>query len=84
LLLTAEENALQGGFGSAVLEVLADNGINLPVIRIGIPDYFVEQGTQAELRQRVGIDAAAMVSRIRDALAANNRLKVPARETASL
>jgi 1-deoxy-D-xylulose-5-phosphate synthase len=84
LLLTAEENALQGGFGSAVLEVLADNCINLPVIRIGIPDYFVEQGTQAELRQRVGIDAAAMVSRIRDALAANNRLKVPARETASL
>ncbi len=73
LLLTGEENALQGGFGSAVLELLADNGLNLPVIRIGIPDHFVEQGTQAELRERIEIDAAAIVRRISTALDHNNR-----------
>lgn len=73
LLLTGEENALQGGFGSAVLELLADNGLNLPVIRIGIPDHFVEQGTQAELREQVEIDAAAIVRRVSAALEHNNR-----------
>ena len=73
LLLTGEENALQGGFGSAVLELLADNGVNLPVIRIGIPDHFVEQGTQAELRERIGIDSAAIVRRVSAALEQNNR-----------
>jgi 1-deoxy-D-xylulose-5-phosphate synthase len=73
LLLTGEENALQGGFGSAVLELLSDNGINLPVIRIGIPDQFVEQGTQAELKKRIEIDAAAIVRRISVALEHKNR-----------
>ncbi len=68
LLVTGEENALQGGFGSAVLELLADNGVSLPVIRIGISDHFVEQGTQAELRERIEIDAAAIVRRVRAAL----------------
>ena len=69
LLVTAEENALQGGFGSAVLELLADSGISLPVQRIGITDQFVEQGTQTELRERIGIDAAAIAKRISTALA---------------
>ncbi len=69
LLLTAEENALAGGFGSAVLELLADNGIALPVLRVGIPDQFVEQGTQAELRKLLGIDAAGIAERISTALA---------------
>ncbi len=73
LLLTAEENALQGGFGSAVLELLADSGISLPVQRIGISDQFVEQGTQAELRERTGIDAAAIVRRVAAALARNQQ-----------
>lgn len=68
LLLTGEENALQGGFGSAVLELLADNGVAVPVIRIGIADRFVEQGTQAELRERIEIDAAAIVRKVSQAL----------------
>lgn len=68
LIVTAEENALQGGFGSAILELLADNGISLPVIRIGIEDQFVEQGTQPELRQRIGIDAASIAARISAAM----------------
>jgi 1-deoxy-D-xylulose-5-phosphate synthase len=57
-IITVEENALQGGFGSAVLEMLQDNGAFLvKVKRLGIPDQYVEQGPQAQLRKDVGIDA---------------------------
>jgi 1-deoxy-D-xylulose-5-phosphate synthase len=56
LFLTVEENALQGGFGSAVLEYLADLGIpGLQVRRLGIPDRFVEQGPQEMLRREFGL-----------------------------
>jgi len=62
LVMTAEENALQGGFGAAVLELLSDAGMTVPVVRVGIPDRFVEQGTQAELRAQLGIDADGLVA----------------------
>lgn len=68
LLLTAEENALQGGFGSAVLELLSDRGLGVSVDRIGLPDHFVEQGSQAQLRQRLGLDADSIARRIQRAL----------------
>ena len=61
-VITVEENALQGGFGSAVLEALNDAGINgLHVVRIGVADTFVEHGPQQLLRSLYGIDAAAIV-----------------------
>ena len=66
LLLTVEENALQGGFGSAVLELLADQALSPRVLRFGVPDRFVEQGTQDELRRRIGIDAAGLATRVRE------------------
>jgi 1-deoxy-D-xylulose-5-phosphate synthase len=57
-VLTVEENALQGGFGSAVLEVLGEKGLKeVAVKRLGIPDVFVEHGSQEELRHRYGLDA---------------------------
>ena len=60
-VFTLEENVLEGGFGSAVLEMLCDAGVHVPVTRIGLPDKFVEQGSQSELRSRYGIDAAGVV-----------------------
>ncbi|MBT8762507.1 1-deoxy-D-xylulose-5-phosphate synthase [Desulfohalobiaceae bacterium Ax17] len=56
-LLLVEENVLAGGFGSAVLEFLADNGLltNLMIKRIGLPDKFVEHGPQKVLRQMLGL-----------------------------
>ncbi len=68
-VFTAEENALQGGFGSAVLELLCAEGVNVPVKRIGLPDKFVEQGSQTELRARYGLDAKGILQTIKDALA---------------
>ncbi len=66
LVITVEENVLQGGFGAAVLELLEEKGSNARVERIGLPDSFVEQGSQPELRARYGIDAAGIVKRIKD------------------
>ncbi len=56
-ILMVEENALAGGFSSAVLEFLTDNGLisGLRIKRMGIPDVFVEHGTQKELRQMLGL-----------------------------
>jgi len=63
LLVTVEENALQGGFGTAVLELLADEGrTDIRVKRIGIPDRFIEQGSQAQLREDLGLDAAGIAA----------------------
>lgn len=57
-VLTVEENALQGGFGSAVLELLGEKGLKeVEVRRLGIPDVFVEHGSQEELRHKYGLDA---------------------------
>jgi 1-deoxy-D-xylulose-5-phosphate synthase len=57
-IMTVEENALQGGGGSAVLELLSDNNMqDVKVHRVGLPDHYIEQGSQAQLRKDVGIDA---------------------------
>jgi len=56
-VLTVEENVLQGGFGSAVLELFMDRGLMVPVKRLGIPDMFVEHGSPAILREKYGLDA---------------------------
>ena len=55
MLVTMEENALAGGFGSAVLEALADAGLLVPVVRFGIGDAFIEQGKPQELLEMAGL-----------------------------
>ncbi|HET6464238.1 MAG TPA: 1-deoxy-D-xylulose-5-phosphate synthase [Nitrospiria bacterium] len=54
-LITVEEHVLQGGFGSAVLEILEEEGLsNVEVKRIGLPDQFIEHGAVRSLRERFG------------------------------
>ncbi|GFE58945.1 1-deoxy-D-xylulose-5-phosphate synthase [Geobacter sp. AOG1] len=66
-LFTVEENALQGGFGTAVLELLADEGFaDIAVTRLGFPDQFIEQGEQPELRACYGLDAQGIAARVRE------------------
>ena len=61
-VLTVEENVLAGGFGSAVLELLADRDLfGVAVKRLGIPDIFVEHGAQAVLRKKYELDAAGIL-----------------------
>ncbi|HOP04296.1 MAG TPA: 1-deoxy-D-xylulose-5-phosphate synthase [Tenuifilaceae bacterium] len=61
-IITIEDGCLQGGFGSAILEWLNDNGLSTQVIRLGIPDRFIDHGTQAELYRECGIDAEGIYS----------------------
>ncbi|WP_288840764.1 1-deoxy-D-xylulose-5-phosphate synthase [uncultured Mitsuokella sp.] len=68
LLITAEENVLAGGFGSAVAEYLADHGLEVPLLRFGIPDRFIEQGTRRELLSLCGLQPDEMAERIRERL----------------
>ncbi|MFA0753660.1 MAG: hypothetical protein IMHGJWDQ_001439 [Candidatus Fervidibacter sp.] len=65
-LITVEEHNLCGGFGSAVLEVLSEMGWhNVPVLRIGIPDCFVEHGTVSQLRAKLRLDADGIYEQVR-------------------
>ncbi len=73
-IITVEENVRQGGFGSAVLELLCDSNmadIAVRTVRLGIPDVFVEHGPQHLLRAKYGIDAAGIVDAAKTLLAAD-------------
>jgi 1-deoxy-D-xylulose-5-phosphate synthase len=60
-LLTVEDHALAGGFGSALLELLADQGVKgIEIRRLGVPDRFIPHGTQDELRKMCGFDKDAI------------------------
>jgi len=74
-LLTVEENVVQGGFGSAVMELLVERGVQVPTTLIGLPDDFVEQGSQSELRSRYGIDAVGIASRVREQCGLSSNLR---------
>lgn len=63
-IVTIEENNLPGGFGSAVIEFFADRNYKNDILRIGIPDNFIDHGTQAELHKQISIDPAGIVSQI--------------------
>ena len=65
-IVTVEENALMGGFGSAVLELFAERGIAVAVRRLGIPDEFAQHATQKELRRLYGIDAEGIAAAVRE------------------
>ncbi|MBO7542181.1 MAG: 1-deoxy-D-xylulose-5-phosphate synthase, partial [Bacteroidales bacterium] len=63
-IVTIEDGVLEGGFGSAVLEFLADNGIELPVHRLGLPDRFITHGSLRELHRECHIDVDAVVETV--------------------
>jgi 1-deoxy-D-xylulose-5-phosphate synthase len=65
-IVTVEDGCLQGGFGAAVLEFMADHGYSLPVRRLGIPDRIVEHGTQDELYKESGFDADGITAALRE------------------
>ena len=68
IILTLEDHALAGGFGSAVLEELNRLGLSTPVVRVGWPDQFIEHGKPDELRKKYGLTAEAALARVRQHL----------------
>ena len=63
-IITIEDGALNGGFGSAILEWLADRGYAKRVTRLGIPDRFIEHGKPAELYHMAGLDVESIIKAI--------------------
>ncbi|EHA1081115.1 1-deoxy-D-xylulose-5-phosphate synthase [Photobacterium damselae] len=68
VLVTVEENAIAGGAGAGVIEFLMQQKQIKPVLNIGLPDRFIEQGTQAELHQMLEIDGPGIEKQIREYL----------------
>ncbi|MCX6149474.1 MAG: 1-deoxy-D-xylulose-5-phosphate synthase [Ignavibacteriales bacterium] len=64
-IVTLEENSLMGGFGSAVVEYFADKNYRNEILRLGIPDKFIEHGTQQELHKLLGLDALGIADKVK-------------------
>ena len=69
LIVTAEEGALVGGAGDGVMEVLEEAGVVVPVMRFGLPDVFVEQGSHDEVLRSLGLTSEAIEAAVRRRLA---------------
>jgi 1-deoxy-D-xylulose-5-phosphate synthase len=65
LIITMEDHVLAGGYGSAVLESLNAQEIDVPVVRVGWPDEFIEHGKVDDLRKKYGLTAEAALARVR-------------------
>jgi 1-deoxy-D-xylulose-5-phosphate synthase len=81
-ILTVEENVLQGGFGSAVLELLQEKGLSsVHVKRLGIPDLFVEHGPPSLLRAKYGIDEAGIYRAVKEMVDKESSSSLHSRQT---
>jgi 1-deoxy-D-xylulose-5-phosphate synthase len=65
LLVSVEENTVQGGAGSAVAECLYRLSLNVPLLQLGLPDTFIEQGDPVQMLKECGLDGAGMVAAVR-------------------
>jgi 1-deoxy-D-xylulose-5-phosphate synthase len=79
VIVTLEDHVLMGGFGSAVLEALSDMQIEVPVVRIGWPDRFIEHGKVDQLRARYGISVAGALEKLAPHLQQKTRKRLVAR-----
>jgi len=69
LIVTLEDHVLAGGFGSAVMETLSDLSLQVPVVRVGWPDAFIEHGKVETLREKYGLTAETALGKARPYLA---------------
>lgn len=67
-VITVEDGVRNGGMGSAVLEWMSDHGYHPDVVRLGLPDCFVEHGTVAQLREKWGLDVPSIKKTIEESL----------------
>ena len=73
-LITVEDNVIAGGFGSAVGELLALEGVEVRLIQLGLPDRFVEHGTQNQLYDKYGLSPEGIAAKVRELLGAGARI----------
>jgi 1-deoxy-D-xylulose-5-phosphate synthase len=75
-IVTIEENAVMGGAGSAVGEVLAAHGVSLPALHLGIPDRFIEHGSRETCLAAAGLDLAGLTANVETWWASQNQERV--------
>lgn len=68
IIVTLEENAIQGGAGSAVAEILNSHRKPIALLQLGLPDFFIPQGTQQEIMADLGLDSAGIEEKIQQFL----------------
>ncbi|MGZ9005216.1 MAG: transketolase C-terminal domain-containing protein, partial [Burkholderiales bacterium] len=73
LIVTVEENVVAGGAGSAVLEALEQHGVQVPVLQIGLPDRFIDQGDPGIQLAECGLTAEGIVQAVRARLSEERR-----------
>jgi 1-deoxy-D-xylulose-5-phosphate synthase len=73
-VITIEDGTATGGFGSAVTELLAAEGVSVPLRRLGLPDHFIEHGAQAKLLHQFGLDADAVAATALELVPASSAL----------
>jgi 1-deoxy-D-xylulose-5-phosphate synthase len=78
-IVTFEDHVLMGGFGSVVLEALSEMNLNVPVVRVGWPDRFIEHGKVDQLRARYGVSVEAAMEKLAPYLKRSERVKLVAR-----
>ncbi len=66
LLVSIEENALIGGAGSEIERILSEHGVSVPVLRLGLPDRFIDHGEQGQLLAELGLDKEGIIRTVRE------------------
>jgi 1-deoxy-D-xylulose-5-phosphate synthase len=69
-IITVEDGTIVGGFGSAILEFMADNGYSARITRLGMPDEYIEHGEQNELYRECGYDTQGIIAAVEELLTA--------------
>lgn len=82
-IITIEENAKAGGFGSAILEFLSDHNLQVPVTTLGVPDMFFDQASQDRLRDLAGIGVETIVDAAMSHMAARDQVSLVAERAGS-
>ena len=72
LLVSIEENAVIGGAGSEIERVLSERGLNVPVLRLGLPDRFIDHGEQGQLLAELGLNKDGIVRSVRQRLSSRS------------
>jgi 1-deoxy-D-xylulose-5-phosphate synthase len=75
-VVTVEDGCIQGGFGSALAEFMVDHGYQARIVRLGIPDKWIEHGEQKELYNECGFDAPAIAEAVRQLMPARTVVPV--------
>lgn len=76
-LVTVEENAVAGGAGSGVNELLAAEGVRADILNLGLDDHFIQHGTREECLHQAGLDAEGILARIIRRCSAGKQRPVP-------